>query len=1204
MKKKLFAMLLCLVMILSSVSILSEVSFAEGENEEAVVLNEEETIDLGEEKVPEAVGAPADFDLKLINTIAKTLENGQVKYYGIRTYGPSTNFDVKGEKTFYSLTRAQYDEVAKDCFMIFKEKDGKPFEISKASIGTNSITDTQREGTKAGSIFTELQFRHHMAYRYLISPGYGDPTSDVVSQKSWNWSIELKKDWIIEPYEGFGEPDSHPGYVYIHFNVDLDGKGHTIKRNDANDPGIFQIGPDEADEPGSNKVVTIKNLKINGDDKYFGILTHKTTTLNLDNVHISNCKTSLSDHGGGITLYNDTVLNMDAASSITGCKANRGGAIKLSDKVTLNINGSTLSNNTADLGGAICSLKENSTINVKGATFDGNKATKTIDGKYLYGGAIYSNSNLSVEGSKFTNNSADDNGGAIYSYKAYTINESEFNKNSSKKSGGAIYAPKDAPATITNTKFEENKAAWGGAIFDKGNSSISNANFNKNYAQYYGGAIYTTNGTTVEYSHFVENKTLQGGGIYIDKNAGNPTKVSNASFEKNTVDYGGAGIFVSQNSKLEVDNVTFTKNNAVRGAGISSAADGNVDISLTNIKVDYSTFTENETLMGGGIFTAFPTEINNCKFIENKAFVHPQDDKTNPHDSGVGGAIRVMDNKTTIKGSTFEENWAFGSGGALGINGVARDKNKNIATIKPNIKVEISDNTQFIANICGVGQGGAIFTIPYLYDIKGYQTVVPEATLKEKAYKNLSTSADTIFKDNVALSGFVDPPADYAKFKDLKFKTNSFTEKLPNEDVAKSLLNNYDVNYKNEKLSAFFDPNGGEFKDGANPKDIRVVNGEANKEITLLEAPKWAGHKFMGWKCSMNISKDLLSKLPKELIDELKKLNEGKIFKAGEKFTLDADYIFVAQWDKADTPAPRPSTTVILTLDENHRGGEITNIEVEEGDLIEPHLYIPRRRGYIFKGWSYDRKHLDEVKPGDRIYTDTTLYAIWKRAEEEVVEEPIEIKGDDHKAYIFGYPNGTVRPNGSITRAEAAAMLARLLNIEAIGSAAKPQFSDTESSWYNKAINAVVFRGIMKGYPDGRFRPNAPITRAEFTQMISAIDNKPYGVAPFADVPGHWAERAIGSEYQAKRITGYPDGLFRPDANITRAEAAVILNKIFERKYDNLSLLKCKNPQMIKRFTDLDESFWGWNDMVEATNTHEFVRRDINKLPEDWLLIK
>ena len=396
---------------------------------------------------------------------------------------------------------------------------------------------------------------------------------------------------------------------------------------------------------------------------------------------------------------------------------------------------------------------------------------------------------------------------------------------------------------------------------------------------------------------------------------------------------------------------------------------------------------------------------------------------------------------------------------------------------------------------------------------------------------------------------------------------------------------------------------------GNMPKDQHMVPFAWDNSGTTIKYDEQGGH----WEQVFLVPKEPGIKIdganpPKFLGWNTKADGTGRNLKLDKFYAMPVeDVTLYAIWDiPTPPPAPKPTepTTLILTLDENHRGGEITNIEVEEGDLIEPHLYIPRRRGYIFKGWSYDRKHLDEVKPEDRIYSDTTLYAIWKRAEEEKVEEPEEIKGEDHKAYIFGYPNGTVRPNGSITRAEAAAMLARLLNIEAIGSAAKPQFTDTESSWYNKAINAVVFRGIMKGYPDGRFRPNAPITRAEFTQMISTIDNKPYGVAPFADVPGHWAERAIGSEYQAKRITGYPDGLFRPDANITRAEAAVILNKIFERKYDNLSLLKCKNPQMIKRFTDLNESFWGWNDMVEATNTHEFIRREKNMVQEDWLLIK
>ena len=307
---------------------------------------------------------------------------------------------------------------------------------------------------------------------------------------------------------------------------------------------------------------------------------------------------------------------------------------------------------------------------------------------------------------------------------------------------------------------------------------------------------------------------------------------------------------------------------------------------------------------------------------------------------------------------------------------------------------------------------------------------------------------------------------------------------------------------------------------------------------------------------------------------------------------------------------PTPTYNYItLTLDENYRGGEITHHDVLEGDLIERYLYTPRRRGYVFEGWSYNSRRLDEVKPGDRIYYPTTLYAIWAKDRDydrdEREEEPEDLRPvHDHNAYMFGYTDGTVRPNGKITRAEAAALVTRLLGLDTFASAAKPMFSDTPSSWYNKAINAAVQRGIMKGYPDGRFRPNAPITRAEFTQMISTIDNKPYGVAPFADVKGHWAERPIGSEYQAGRIMGYPDQTFRPNAFITRCEAVVILNKMFERNYDAMSLKDAKNAYLIKGFIDLPTSFWGYYDMIEATNSHSFKRRVEGKVQEDWTLVK
>lgn len=248
---------------------------------------------------------------------------------------------------------------------------------------------------------------------------------------------------------------------------------------------------------------------------------------------------------------------------------------------------------------------------------------------------------------------------------------------------------------------------------------------------------------------------------------------------------------------------------------------------------------------------------------------------------------------------------------------------------------------------------------------------------------------------------------------------------------------------------------------------------------------------------------------------------------------------------------------------------------------------------------------LDVYVDGQEIatYADViVLEAKTRRPEAAVKTDDREIL--EHKAYIFGYPDGSVRPQGNITRAEAAAMIARLLNIEAFGSNTKPMFPDTPSAWYNRAINAVVQRGIMKGYPDGSFKPNDPITRAEFTTMIAAIDNKAYGVAPFADVKGHWAELAIGREYQAGRINGYPDGTFRPQRHITRAEAATILNKIFDRCYDAMSLIGTERKENVRIFTDLYQSFWGYNDMVEATNNHSFKRRVEGRVEEDWVMVK
>ena len=202
-----------------------------------------------------------------------------------------------------------------------------------------------------------------------------------------------------------------------------------------------------------------------------------------------------------------------------------------------------------------------------------------------------------------------------------------------------------------------------------------------------------------------------------------------------------------------------------------------------------------------------------------------------------------------------------------------------------------------------------------------------------------------------------------------------------------------------------------------------------------------------------------------------------------------------------------------------------------------------------------------------------------------------------HKAYIFGYEDNTFRANGNMTRAEAAAMIARLKELD-MSNKAKPEFSDVKSAWYNGSINAVVRAGYMKGYPDGTFNPNGKITRAEFAQMIMAIDKANGADVPFSDVKGHWAEAAIMQAYANGRIAGYPDKTFRPNNNITRAEAVTVLNKLFDRSVDNKGLADVHAG--IAPFKDLTPKHWAYYQIIEASNTHRFFRTEKGKVDETW----
>lgn len=925
---------------------------------------------------------------------------------------------------------------------------------------------------------------------------------------------------------------------------------------------------------------------------------------------ITNCK---SDSFGGAIFMRDSFYNDNNNPlgivglvikdyKIEDCKAEGAGAIGI-DGVDVDIDNLSIKNCKAKMAGAIYgdllsgSIKNSEFINNKVEGYD----------EYNIGGAIciesagtytgFSYKTLEIEDTKFEGNKAP-KGGAIFfrtKYSGIEIKGKTIFLNNESPKGGAICLA-EGTMNIKNTEIKKNKAISSEEIENSGNGAaiyvgptaygeddlnrtlnISEGSvITDNHADNFGGGIYSNKGTVnIDKSTIEKNTALKGAGLYI--NSSENTITSSNIVENNAKDLGG-GIY-NEYSMPSVKSSTIEKNTALNGGGIY--------IKEGLIKLDESVINENEA------------------------------------------RFSIVDELDEYSGETKKV--ITGKGAGLYLSPAAREKKENKIT-----------NTKFTNNKAG-SLGGGIYFLGEIYDLLAQYdpNTIKYGTELIAHLPYVTEIKDLTFKGNTAGFDFYNPPNDIATikqgqapvseddYKALMSANNSCKDKLIIKDAdgkwqhIESLINNYDIDYINPITTTTYMENFGENGIYVNQElttkdyqdqDTNVINGHELKvvsyEKTKLKENPDTTKPFKIWNTEKN-GKGTDRKVDAEI--------------SGHKGNM----TLFAQWGaKPVPPTPKPSepTKYILRLDENYSGGEIRNIEVEEGELIAPHLYIPRRGDYIFRGWSYDQKHLDEVKPEDRIYTDKTLYAIWEKADEEKVEKPErrerperserpkgqeeakEIKGEEHKAYIFGYPNGTVRPKGSITRAEAAAMLSRLLNIETMGSAEKPNFTDTESAWYNKAINAVVARGIMKGYPDGRFKPNAPITRAEFTQMISTIDNKPYGEAPFVDVAGHWAERAIGSEYQAKRITGYPDGLFRPNANITRAEAAVILNKIFERNYDASSILKCKNPQMINRFTDLQETFWGYNDMVEATNAHEYLRRykdqNMNRIEEDWLFIK
>ena len=208
---------------------------------------------------------------------------------------------------------------------------------------------------------------------------------------------------------------------------------------------------------------------------------------------------------------------------------------------------------------------------------------------------------------------------------------------------------------------------------------------------------------------------------------------------------------------------------------------------------------------------------------------------------------------------------------------------------------------------------------------------------------------------------------------------------------------------------------------------------------------------------------------------------------------------------------------------------------------------------------------------------------------------PSQLNTDDHYAYVIGYPDGSVHPNGEITRAEVATIFFRLLrdDVRSANFTTYNAYTDVSADkWYNNPISTMSRLGIIKGYPDGTFRPNDPITRAEFAAIAARFDeHKAAKLASFTDIYGHWAVSEISLAYENGWIKGYSDGTFRPNRNITRAEAMALINRVLNRAPEKPSDLL---NNMNKWTDNMDTTKWYYLDVQEATNSHDYTRKTNN----------
>lgn len=683
----------------------------------------------------------------------------------------------------------------------------------------------------------------------------------------------------------------------------------------------------------------------------------------------------------------------------------------------------------------------------------------------------------------------------------------------------------------------------GTPTFEMTGGTISNCHDNN----YGGGAIFSNAGSQ---------------GLNIKITGG---RIENCSADNARTGYGGAislwGDNVFQTS-VSISGVTFYNNSAVLyGGALFLNLPSKVDVELSNVS-----FESNSAPNGGAI----RVDSGTLKFSGSNTFTG------NKATNGEGGAVYLNNGEAKFSGTTFSGNSATSSGGAIYRTPNAKLSFYGSNTVTDNSAASggglaVSSNSFFMPSDVSIYDNSASVQGDDIYVTGSGSFFAPDAP--EGAQLSCGHTVDGWYIDA----------------EDSRWGTGG----CGTQDGVVNKVASY------SPLTL--------------PAAIKAAHGEVRQHTVTVEVEGEGTVTPGSGEFTVNEGEDLtLSFAPAEGYYLKDVLLDGVSVGDGASLTL------------KDIGAAHTVRVVfaklMYELSYFTYGGTEYETELHSAGTVVELDKVPVRSGYRFTGWFADEAL---TLPVTSVTMDgnKSVHAGWERVitpvpptpstpDEPEVYRPNGLVLDEHFAYLIGNDDGLIRPEANITRAEVATIFFRLLTDETRESF----WSDTNSytdvaagSWYNNAVSTLSAIGVLGGYEDGSFRPNASITRAEFAKIaVSFFELE--GLAcenPFLDVAlGAWYAESVAAAAEIGLIEGYEGGLFRPDAPITRAEACTIVNRTLGRAPHAAGLLP--ESEMNLWPDNMDASAWYYAQIQEATNSHDFVwagefEQWTQKLPErDW----